>query len=280
MGNEWSLVLFTLFAQASVGLMAVNQCFNSRNRVAMPKILLWVGGLMIIALAIAFLHLGSPLGGYRALTNLATSWLSREVFFASLFLGLVAASYYLDRRRAREGLIRATGWAAMAAGVLSVISMANIYANSAVPAWETFYTHVSFYATAAVLGCFGYAALLWRLPDQQEHPTVSTALVVGASAAGVQLVGLVVYMAIMTSGSAAAQQSVRLLANDWPLLAASQLLLLVGLAVASRFWQAYRQGLGRSAGNLLYGSLSALALGALIGRYLFYACGVLPLGSL
>lgn len=276
--GEWTLVLFTLFAQASVGLMAVNQFLNSRNRFAMPKVMVWVGGLMAVALAISFFHLGSPFGGYRALTNLTTSWLSREVFFASLYIGLVAATFFLGRQAAGEGIIRAAGWAAVVAGALTVVSMASIYTNSAVPAWGTFYTHLSFYATAVTLGCFGYAALLWNHPGQQEKPSISTALAFGSGAAGLQLVGLGVYLAVLASGEAAAQQSVRMLANAWPLLTAGQLFVLGGLAAGFRFWQGYRRG--PASGGLLYGAVSALVLAALIGRYLFYASGMLPMGSI
>ncbi|HXP97107.1 MAG TPA: DmsC/YnfH family molybdoenzyme membrane anchor subunit, partial [Telmatospirillum sp.] len=80
MGNEWILVFFTLFAQASVGLVMVMQCFGCGEQAIRGRCLPWAIGLMAVALLIAFLHLGSPFGGYRALYHLGASWLSREVF--------------------------------------------------------------------------------------------------------------------------------------------------------------------------------------------------------
>jgi anaerobic dimethyl sulfoxide reductase subunit C (anchor subunit) len=277
MNNELPLVLFTLFGQASVGLMMADQVTNRRSRSAGPNVLPWVLGCMAVALAIALFHLGSPLAAFRAVVNLSTSWLSREIFFAGLFLGVVWICYQLQKREAKPRLIQRIRWAAVFTGVLCVVSMASVYTNSAVAAWETYYTHISFYSTAVTLGCVFQIAISWR--ERRDRKALMVALVFGACAAVLQLAGIAPYLMMLASGPPAAQQSLRLLADLWPVLVCSQLLALAGLGAMVGFWQTYRKEQMHGASRWLYGSLLAFVLAAGMGRFLFYACGVLPMGQ-
>ncbi len=47
--------------------------------------LLVIGPVLALAFVASLFHLGSPLNAPRAVVNLGTSWLSREIFFGSLF---------------------------------------------------------------------------------------------------------------------------------------------------------------------------------------------------
>ncbi len=277
MDNEFALVLFTVLGQASVGLVAVDQVVGRSSRSAAPDILRYASWCMAAAIAIAFFHLGNPAAAYRAVFKLSTSWLSREVFFASLFLGVLCLCHRLRKRGADQLILRYVNWAAMSAGIACIVSMACVYTNSAVPAWATCYTHLSFYATAVTLGSLLYLILAWR--EGLTTGMLMTTLAVGAVAAAVQLTTAALYPLILASGPAAARESLRLLSNSWPLFGLGQLLALSGVGCVLGFWHSYRQGRTDDAGRWLYGSLAAFVLSALMGRYLFYACGVLPMGQ-
>ena len=277
MDNELVLVLFTLFGQASVGLMAADQVASRKTRLAGSNVLPWVLGGMGVALAIAFCHLGSPLTAYRAVVNVGTSWLSREVLFAGLFLAMVGICYRWQRRGVQRKLMRRIRWAAVFIGALCIFSMACVYTNSAVPAWETYYTHIAFYSTAVIFGCALHVALSWREHGNQGLQLVPVVLI--ACAVVMQLVGVVPYLMVLASGPPAAQQSLRFLARLWPVLACSQLLALGGLGAMVGFWQTYRQKPLQVANRWLYGALLAFVLATGTGRALFYACGVLPTGQ-
>ena len=84
--GEWALVLFTLLLPALVALFAAGLARPER---APGPLALLLGGA--IAFAASALHLGRPLRAWRALAHLGTSWLSREIAAAGLFLAAGAA---------------------------------------------------------------------------------------------------------------------------------------------------------------------------------------------
>jgi Fe-S-cluster-containing dehydrogenase component/DMSO reductase anchor subunit len=79
--SEWPLVLFTLlaaflFAAVSAALLSP-PLFDPMTILALA-----VGGMIV-----STIHLGKPLKAWRALLNVRSSWLSREIVADSLFLG-------------------------------------------------------------------------------------------------------------------------------------------------------------------------------------------------
>jgi len=255
----------------------VDQVVGRRSRSATPDIPRYASWCMAAAFAVAFFHLGNPAAAYRALFKLSTSWLSREVFCASLFLGALCLCHRLRIRGVEQPILRRVHWAAMIAGISFIVSMACVYTNSAVPAWATWHTHLSFYATTVTLGSSLYAAIAWR--KALATGVLLTTSAVSVVATAVQLTAAALYPLILASGPAAARGSLRLLSNSWPLLGAGQLLALSGVGCILGFWHSYQQGRTGDAGRWLYRSLAAFVLGALMGRYLFYACAMLPIGQ-
>src|SRR5512140_1401715 len=92
--REWALIAFTILAQMSVGsflVLGVVHYFASHKSgmenadQLSDRALIAIGPVMVLALIVSLVHLGNPLNAYRAVTNLATSWLSREIFFGVLF---------------------------------------------------------------------------------------------------------------------------------------------------------------------------------------------------
>lgn len=81
LSGEWTLLLFTLVMPALVGWLG-----GGIVRYGRTPPLLFFAGLGALAMSMSAMHLGKPLRAWRALLNVRTSWLSREIGFASLFL--------------------------------------------------------------------------------------------------------------------------------------------------------------------------------------------------
>ncbi|WP_338832750.1 hypothetical protein MHLNE_14540 [Moorella humiferrea] len=271
MGKEWALVLFTLLAQASVGLMVVAQALNAKDRTGLKAVLPWVGILMAVSMLISLGHLGSPLGAPRAILNLKSSWLSREIFFAAWFFVLWALNYVLETRsQASDGIKATTGWLASLCGVVAVVSMANIYVHTILPAWTTAYTHIAFYSTALVLGAVLYVVLSHRAGEEGRCKQAAMLAIIGIA---LQLVSLPPYLAYLGAGPAAAKETARQLTGAAPVLILSQALAVIG-GIFFGVYALKGAEKGAAAGQWVYGALALLVLAELAGRYLFYATGV------
>ncbi len=159
--NEWPLIFFTLFSQISVGMvvcvMILAASFRKRSLRAITAlhkaILLTSLAFMGVALLISFLHLTQPLHAMHALDGIKTSWLSREILLASVFLCLLAASYLSLHFRLLIGkhhlmLLSVTALA----GLLLIYTMVRLYMLPTIPAWDHASTPVSFFNTALLAG--------------------------------------------------------------------------------------------------------------------------------
>ena len=146
---EWPLVAFTVLFPALVAwLAAAGNPLALRPDRSPPTALVLVAGLS--CLAVAALHLGRPTRAWRALHNLGSSWLSREVL-ADLFLGAVALEALAD---AGSPASRLAGALAPVAGVGLLLSIDRVY--RAVPRPALRRTHP---AEATLAGCFLFALL-------------------------------------------------------------------------------------------------------------------------
>ena len=106
--GEWTLVLFTTVLAVLAGRMAAGGPFGH------PWAFLAAGAG---AMGLSGLHLGRPERAWRAVLNVRTSWLSRELALASIFLALSAAAFL--------GL--APAWAAAAAGFAALFAVDRVY---------------------------------------------------------------------------------------------------------------------------------------------------------
>ncbi len=145
-----SLVFLLVLTQLSAGAFATFWLLEMMGVQlgAMAGLLPLVIGM--IALSAAPMHLGRPIHAYRAIKNWKRSWLSREILALSMFAGAATAyagALFLG--------LPMTGWlaaGALGAGILGVMSSARIYIVKARPSWNSAFTMVDFYLTAAVLG--------------------------------------------------------------------------------------------------------------------------------
>ncbi len=160
-GSEWSLVFFTLFAQAAWGMMIalavvaagkkpVVKIVYANTRTLITGIALI---LMLAALIFSFFHLGSPLKSVYALSNINSSWLSREILMVSVFCALLLVWYAgLSSDVAGETANRYFLWISIIAGTVMVFSMARLYMMPTIPAWDSALTMVLFYSSGLLLG--------------------------------------------------------------------------------------------------------------------------------
>ncbi len=159
--KEWPLVAFTILGQTAVGVFLLFHLpFLVRGRAPSPGwfvtwlvVLAFVAVLQALAVLASLFHLRHPLRARFVLSNLRSSWLSREILFELVFLGLVALSGWLAWLRVPARWLHAGSLlAALVAGALFLVSMAKLYMLPALPAWKGIYTPLSFFLTALVLG--------------------------------------------------------------------------------------------------------------------------------
>jgi anaerobic dimethyl sulfoxide reductase subunit C (anchor subunit) len=168
--RDRSLVAFSLLSQMSVGtfwMLGVLRFWVARQAgVAAAEALtqaplLVVDLLMISGLVASFFHLGAPNRAWRAVANVRSSWLSREVLFALLFAGatvLLGAMQWFDF--GISALRSMVGGLAALLGLLLIVSMAKAYRLRTIPAWDMWATPATFLITALLLGGLGAGAML------------------------------------------------------------------------------------------------------------------------
>lgn len=147
--HELPLLIFTLLVQGSVGMTLFITLSAREKRALLPAMLIAfaIGALGLVA---STLHLGYPLNAFHALRHVESSWLSREIVFASLYLailGLATLLVLLKKQPSRILLALAT-----LVGLIDIYCMGAIYFHSSVVTWQHFNTWVMFFGTAGILG--------------------------------------------------------------------------------------------------------------------------------
>ena len=161
------LVGFLVLSQFSVGLsLTAAAAMWKTTGVPFPsgnaQAGMWAAGwLLLIALALAFLHLGRPLRAWRAFLGWRTSWFSREMIFFGLYAAGFAA-WEASPRRGSTAAVIATATAT--AGLMAVGCSAWIYAATRRTWWSLGPTAVRFLGTTFALGASGAGALGLQSP--------------------------------------------------------------------------------------------------------------------
>lgn len=161
--HELPLIIFTLLLQSSVGV-TIGLALIQRRAVAggdARQAMLWplvcTFVLAAIGLTASTLHLGYPLNAFNALRHVASSWLSREIVFASLYLAAMGLALVLIffRKPGWPLLL----WLAALLGAVDVYCMAQIYIHTSVVSWQHINTLVMFIGTAGSAGAVVLAGL-------------------------------------------------------------------------------------------------------------------------
>lgn len=226
-------------------------------------------GLSIVGVLASLAHLGQPLHALNSLLNLGSSWLSREVLFSGLFMG-IAVLYALVQWYKSDALALSAGlrWIGSGVGLIAVFSMGKLYTTSSVPVWQGINTFVDFYATTIAVG-----ALLFLVLSLKELQGVDKKVYGFAVLAAVILQAAVAipYAIALGLGGSAAQASAEILSGMSVMISLKWILVLGGAVVL--LWPTLQKSIkteGQSS-ILIYASLGALICGQFIGRYVFYA---------
>lgn len=279
--EEWPLLLFTLLTQLAVGaylffviIRSLKNKIDSKLSINITKRgMFLVGPVMLVALILSVFHLGDPLGAFRSIGNLGSSWLSREIVFAGGFFALWIVSYYLDRKGAWNQIV---GWITSVVGLGAIFSMASIYATSIKPAWTDVNTYLAFYGTTILFGAV--ASMLVIILSKEEKSEGLTSVLKGIGLVGVasiviQLIYLPVYVAGLSGSGLAGIKSASLLTETYALSSIIRWVLsIVGLAIIGFVF--FRQVKRKTQLKLFYAAFAFVLVGEFLGRYIFYATGV------
>ncbi|WP_318374397.1 dimethyl sulfoxide reductase anchor subunit family protein [Enterobacter sp.] len=260
--HELPLLLFTLLLQGSVGITLWLALLPARG--TPPRSGLLLAFIMAsLGLLASTLHMGYPLNALNALRHVASSWLSREIVFASLYLGALGLCTLLALWRKPGGGLLVPVTALF--GVIDVFCMAQIYINTAVITWQHLNTLILFAGTTGIVGSV-YAAL--SAPDiRRRHVTLAVMVV-----ALVVLIRLLV-QPLWMSALSASPQIVTLPHN--PLAAFEKLRTLYTLSWAVSAAGMIIFGLGgiRKAKKLLLAGSGLLLLAEIGLRFIFFSIG-------
>jgi anaerobic dimethyl sulfoxide reductase subunit C len=297
--REWALITFTILAQMSVGsfiALGIAHFYASRKAGEVEadrfsdRALLAIGPVMALGLLASLLHLGNPINAYRAVTNIGTSWLSREVLFGVLFAVFGFAFAILQWRKIGNFKMRnVIAIIAAIFGIGLVYSMSQVYALPTQPAWNTIATPISFFATTLLLGALAlgtafvinYAYIKAKNPEGSEAQSgllrgalrwIAIATVV---LLGVELVVLPLHIgSLSASGSKFAMESNNILFGQFGIIFALRLILVfVGAGVFGIFLyqNATSPGKEKVMASFVYGAFIMVLIAEIIGRFLFFA---------
>jgi len=279
--REWPLVAFTVAGQATVGIflfaglpffLFAGEGGNAAAREARLVVLAVVLGLMAIAAVLSLFHLHHPFRARRALTNIGTSWLSREIFFELGFMALVSSGLFLVwNGRAGAGITKGVMAAAAVFGVLFILSMSKLYMLPTVPPWNRAYTPLSFCLTSLSLGALSAAIVTGHAVREPSYPGCFILLSLFLVAADVAVAffiapghGIFGYRSGPSlRPPAEAHRTIHLVRLALLLIGLS---LIRGAMIAGEG----RAGLGLSGNGLLAIALAIVMAGEVAGRFLFY----------
>ncbi len=298
-GNEWALVIFTVVMQMAVGafcvLGGVHFFASRRSGLAeadklSDRALYAIGPVAVFALLVTFLHLGNPINAPRAIMNLGSSWLSREILLAVLFsVGGAVFAFFQWRKLLTAELRNVLALFVAVIGLALVYSMSMVYRIPSVPAWDTTATTIVFFITTFLLGGLAmgaaFVANFWYMRRKNtassdvQYQMLATSLrwisLMAIVMLGLQFTVLPLYLSRLSAGgTAAGTSSIAMLANQEGIILTLRLVLLfVGAGLLSLFvyTMVSSENKLRVVGNIAYLAFALVLISEVLGRYLFYA---------
>ena len=160
--REWTLPIYTILTQLSVGALCVTWVIRALSKaklgagrvdqsIKIPLFILFT--TIVFAIIFAHFHLSRPFLSFLALRNIGSSWLSRELSANLIYILLVGILLYtIWSDRGSYTLKTVLGWAAIIFGLVTEYCMSRIYLLPSQPAWNSLLTPISFLATTFLLG--------------------------------------------------------------------------------------------------------------------------------
>ena len=299
--QDLALVFYTTLVQMSVGAFVILGLVHfyalrkgdEKNASEMSdRALLAIGPIVVVGVLASFLHLGNPANAFRAVSNLNSSWLSREILFTLLFVGTGAVFAVLQWRKIGSFQLRQIiALVAAALGIAVVFSMSNIYQLAAEPAWNSLATPINFFITTFLLGALalGVAFVInyYYLKGKQDRANIKLQsemlrvilqwIAIGSIVLlGVQLVVMPLFISQLSAGNAAAVESAGKLTSEFGVVFALRLVLvLLGAGLFGIL--IYRNALlnnERLMASFVIAAFTFVLVGELLGRFLFYSMHV------
>ena len=294
--REWALITFSILAQMSVGSFIVlgvvhyfvqRKSGESQADQLSDRALLAIFPVLGLGLLASLLHLGNPINAYKAVTNLGTSWLSREILFGVLFAVVGFAFAVMQWRKLSTFAVRnIVAWVAALIGIVLVYSMAMVYAIPTRPSWNLITTPISFLVTTLLLGVLAmgaaFVANYWYV--QRKNPGCASEQCVllrdalkWIAVASIVLLGcqfVIVPLALTLASASGASASVGLMAGEYGVVFVLRLVLVfLGAGVLGIFVYraAEKPGQEQVMGTLAYLAFAFVLVGEVLGRFLFYA---------
>ena len=279
--EEWPLMMFTLISQLAVGSFVILSLVRFALIKQDPLLAAGVtnpgfkavGAVMVLALLLSVFHLGSPFGAYRAILNLQSSWLSREIVAASGFLFFWFLSYRSYQKEQPSQLLAAL---TSLIGLAVILCMGSIYSHSVRPAWTDANTYIAFFGATFALGSLGAAAFIaYAARHLAGVAAIGSQLkkvsFIAGAAVFLPLLYLPVYIGGLAGGNVAAQASAQLLTSSYQgLLVLKGILSLAGAGLGFAIWRGGRF----TSPQWAYLAFGLVMLGEFVGRYVFYGAAV------
>ena len=153
--SHWPLVFMLVLTQMGAGLYLFAFAFEPLLSPKAVK-LQSIGALIILGggLVVSVLHLGRPLGAWRAFLGLRKSWLSREIVAFGACMPFAFAYTFLPEARTFTGL------ATVLTALAGVFCSAMVYHDTRREYWTLAMTGPKFFGTTFLLGSAG-SMLTW-----------------------------------------------------------------------------------------------------------------------
>ncbi|RPJ20676.1 MAG: hypothetical protein EHM33_27960 [Chloroflexi bacterium] len=299
--REWALLIFTVLGQLAVGallvLMVVRAYISSKAGVdeadrMTGRPLFMIVPIMAVALLASLLHLSNPFNIMRAVPNLGSSWLSREVVFSVVFMIMASLFTLMQwRKLGTNGLRTAIGWLTVVIGLVQTYAMGMVYMIRTQPAWNTLATPITFFVTTFLLGALAAAVALIaddtflkkkdaKAAENQSgllHDSLRGIMITAIILLGIEFLVLPIYMAFLATQGSAALESLRLMMGSFGLTLAIRLLLIflgAGVLVTYLLRNASSGSQEKALATLAYSAFLLVLAGEVMGRFLFYATQV------
>lgn len=85
--QDLGLSVFSVCLQSSIGIIFFVAIFKFRYKKEFTKPAMIAATLAVIGVLSSFSHLGNPMNAYLTMSNLSSSWLSREIFLRRYIQG-------------------------------------------------------------------------------------------------------------------------------------------------------------------------------------------------
>lgn len=262
--NEWPLLIFTLVLQAAIGgsitlgiySTCLSKTMNSDKLFKLVKpSLLTLGIMAVFGLAASLLHLGSPLNAPKAILNVGSSWLSREILVTGVFILMILLTVLtsVQKKAVNTSLLIVSALV----GIVDIYVMASIYSNTIIAQWTPINTVVMFYGTTLLLGSALLSVLVF--PSLKEDKAIKAVMLPTIL---LMVASVVIQLVILTVSSPAVVSAVPDFIR-W-------VFAVFGVAMVTYATWYWVKENGKLNNSLLYLSFVLILVSEFIGRYLFY----------